>query len=121
MGTKFAIYFCVAVAASLMDASRTRAAAPGLSDYVWNESTLSFKDCMDRASNALRQVGVSDVQQTIPSDGLGFIGGVTGDYYLSVICLSSKGIVITQSVGSDFSSADKLRQQLDAQMKLSSP
>jgi len=121
VGIKSASVTFIVVATGLMSVPPAHAAGPALSDYVWVQPTLGFSDCMERASNALSQIGVADVQQSVPNDGLGFVGGEAGDYYLGVICMSFKGIVVTQGAGADFNTADNYRQQIDAQMKLGSP
>ena len=120
MGTKSALTTLVLIVTSLVSVPIAHANAPGLSDYVWNEPALGFKDCMERAPSALQQLGVLDVKQSVPSDGLGFVGGEMGDYYLGVICISAKGLVVTQGAGPDFNTADRYRQQIDDQMKLGS-
>jgi hypothetical protein len=103
-------------AACVVCPSMARAESPGLSTYVWNLPSLSFSDCMQRASNALRQIGVKDVQETTPSTGLGFVGGEFDNYFLSVICISFKGIVVTQATGTYYNTAEKYRERIDLSM-----
>jgi len=49
MGKKSGLATFILVAINLMCAPTTYAAAPGVSDYVWNEPTLSLAVCVDRA------------------------------------------------------------------------
>jgi hypothetical protein len=93
-----------------------RADAPGLSNYVWYVPALGFSDCMQRATKAVQQLGVADVHQKPIEVGLGFVDGVLGDYYIEVICLTSKGTVITVVTGDDYTTSDNYRRQIDTIM-----
>jgi hypothetical protein len=109
------VALCVG-AVSLMGAPVVRADAPGLSDYVWNVPNLGFSDCMQRAAKALQELGIHDLRQKTVESGVGFVGGVLGDYYVEVMCLTSKAAVVTLVTGDDYNIADKYRQQVDASM-----
>lgn len=104
------------VLACLLSAAVARADSTALADYVWDLPALSLGDCMQHASNALLQIGVKDVREQTPSNGLGFVGGPYGSYYLGVICFAAKGVVVTQAAGADFDTAERYRHQIDVIM-----
>jgi hypothetical protein len=99
-----------------MGAPVVHADAPGLSDYVWYVPALGFSDCMQRAAKAARQLGVAEAREKTIEVGLGFVGGVLGDYYVEVICLTGKGTVITMVTGVDYTTSDNYRRQIDTIM-----
>lgn len=116
MRTKFLSIAVGLVAIGVVRVPIAHAESPGLTSYVWDLPALGFGDCMQRASSALLQLGVKDVRQVTPSTGLGFVGGEVNDYYLGVICVSFKGIVVTQATGANFDTAESYRRQIDSNM-----
>lgn len=104
--------------ASLMVASviaDAHAQSPAQVNSVWQPQALSYGDCMQRGADAMRKAGGTNVSQQ-NGVGMGFVNGTLGDYTATIMCITSKGLVILSIAGLDQAMANDYCRQLTTSM-----
>ena len=116
MSLKLATAILVVLTAFGALAPGARAEAPSLGANIWTPQGLSFNDCMQRATGALRQLGSNPNQQTL-FQGMGYVYGPIGDYNAMVMCVIHKGTVAFVVAGQDFATANNYVSQINKIME----